>query len=51
MMLDHLGHSEGARAITTAIETVLADGTVLTRDLGGKASTAEMADAIAALIG
>jgi tartrate dehydrogenase/decarboxylase/D-malate dehydrogenase len=50
MMLDHLDHSEAASAIVKAIETVIAEGKVLTRDLGGKASTTEVANAIAALI-
>ncbi|MFQ5846622.1 MAG: tartrate dehydrogenase [Candidatus Methylomirabilales bacterium] len=47
LMLDHLGHPEAARAIVAAIENVVAEGTVLTRDLGGKAATAEVAEAIA----
>ncbi|MFQ5828841.1 MAG: tartrate dehydrogenase [Candidatus Methylomirabilia bacterium] len=50
MMLDHLGHPEAARAVVSAIETVVGEGKVLTRDLGGKASTAEVGQAIAALI-
>jgi tartrate dehydrogenase/decarboxylase/D-malate dehydrogenase len=50
MMLDHLGHAEAARAVVSAIERVVADGTVLTRDLGGKASTSEVGKAIAALL-
>lgn len=47
LMLDHLGHPEAARAIVAAIETVVMKGEVLTRDLGGRASTAEVAGAIA----
>ena len=50
MMLDHLGHPEAARAIITAIDTVVAEGKVLTRDLGGKATTTEVGKAITALI-
>jgi tartrate dehydrogenase/decarboxylase/D-malate dehydrogenase len=50
MMFDHLGHPEAASAIVKAIETVLAEGKILSRDLGGKASTTEVANAIAALI-
>jgi tartrate dehydrogenase/decarboxylase/D-malate dehydrogenase len=50
MMLDHLGHPDAARAIVKAIETVLAEGKALTRDLGGKAPTTEVTDAIAGLI-
>ena len=50
MMLDHLGHEEAGRAVVQAIERVVQDGTVLTRDLGGTASTSDVGKAIAALI-
>ena len=50
MMLDHLGHGDAASAITGAIEAVLADGAVLTRDLGGTASTQELGETIAAAL-
>ena len=50
LMLDHLDHADAARAVVAAIETVVADGTVLTPDLGGKASTADVGAAIVALI-
>ena len=50
MMLEHLGHSEAAKAIETAIENVLEDGSALTRDMGGQANTVELGDAIAAAI-
>ena len=46
MMLDHLGESEGAKLMVDAIEKITSRGIVLTRDLGGKASTEEMTDAI-----
>jgi len=46
MMLEHLGEVEAARAIEEAIETVLEDGSVLTRDMGGKAGTVEMGRAV-----
>lgn len=39
MMLDHLGEPEAARAIESAIEGVLMEPALLTRDLGGRAST------------
>jgi len=42
MMLDHLGEREGASLIVKAIETLTAEGRVLTRDLGGNASTQEV---------
>ncbi len=47
MMLDHLGHSEAARAVEAAIEAVLAGPGPRTPDLGGGASTAEFGAAIA----
>jgi len=47
MMLAHVGESEATRAIREAVKTVLADGRVRTPDLGGTASTSEMAEAIA----
>jgi tartrate dehydrogenase/decarboxylase / D-malate dehydrogenase len=46
MMLDHLGQPGAARDLMTGIETVLADGTVRTPDLGGTATTREMTDAV-----
>lgn len=46
MMMDHLNQGEMARLILDAIEDVLVEGKTLTPDLGGKASTAEMGDAI-----
>jgi tartrate dehydrogenase/decarboxylase/D-malate dehydrogenase len=50
MMLDHLGHEDAGMAITNAIEAVLADGSTLTRDLGGSASTQELGKAITAAL-
>lgn len=47
MMLDHLGHAEAARAVERAIETALVEPRLHTPDLGGKATTAELAKAIA----
>jgi tartrate dehydrogenase/decarboxylase/D-malate dehydrogenase len=47
MMLEHLGHPDAAAAIEGAIERVVTDRRLLTRDLGGQASTVELADAIA----
>jgi isocitrate dehydrogenase (NAD+) len=46
MMLEYLGHSQIAGKIRGAIAAVLRSGRVLTRDLGGKASTTEMTAAI-----
>ena len=47
MMLDHLGETEAARAVMAGIETLTARGETLTRDLGGQASTMDVANAIA----
>ena len=46
MMLEHLQQVEASNAIVRAIEDVVAEGKVLTRDLGGNASTHEMGTAI-----
>ena len=46
MMLDHIGEQEAAVRIRAALDTVLTDGAVRTRDLGGTASTTEFTDAI-----
>ncbi len=50
MMLEHLGHADAGAATLRAIERVLEDGTVLTGDLGGSATTAELGAEIAAAI-
>ncbi len=57
MLLAWLGrkHNEprataAAQRIETAVKRVIADGTCLTRDLGGGATTREMGDAIAAAV-
>ena len=50
MMLDHLGHEDAGRAVVHAIEQVVWEGNVITRDLGGTASTSDVGKAIAALI-
>lgn len=46
MMLDHLGQTEAAQAVVDAIEAVTSEGKVLTPDLGGKADTGEVTQAI-----
>ena len=52
LMLDHLGQTKSAAAMQSAIARVLKEAKVRTPDLGGKATTVEMADAvIAALAG
>jgi tartrate dehydrogenase/decarboxylase/D-malate dehydrogenase len=50
MMLEHLGHSEAARTIEKAIEKLLADTDVRTRDMGGTASCKELGDALVELV-
>jgi tartrate dehydrogenase/decarboxylase / D-malate dehydrogenase len=51
MMLDHLGETEAAAAIVTAIERVLAEPAQRTGDLGGRADTVSCGRAIADAIG
>ena len=46
MMLDHLGISEAAQQVERAVAGVLGEGRVRTPDLGGKSSTADVADAV-----
>jgi tartrate dehydrogenase/decarboxylase/D-malate dehydrogenase len=50
MMLEHLGHADAALAVETAIESVLGDPSVLTPDMGGKATTEDLGKAIAEAI-
>jgi isocitrate dehydrogenase (NAD+) len=50
MMLNHLHEDQRAEKIKTAYNAVLAEGKVLTRDLGGGAGTNEFADALIAKI-
>jgi len=46
LMLRHIGEREAAAAIVTAVDRVLADRSQVTADLGGRATTASMTDAI-----
>lgn len=48
MMLDHLGRPAAAADLMAGIERTLADGSTRTPDLGGTATTDEMADAVIA---
>ncbi len=48
LMLDHLGHAKSAAAIHAAIAKVLKEARVKTPDLGGTATTSQMADAVLA---
>ncbi len=47
-MLDYLGQDELARRITSAVESVLREKKVVTRDLGGSATTDQYTDAVIA---
>jgi tartrate dehydrogenase/decarboxylase / D-malate dehydrogenase len=51
MMLEHLGEGEAAAAIVRAIEDVLGERTLRTRDLGGNASTEAAGKAVAEAVG
>src|SRR5205809_1994148 len=46
LMLDHLGQSKAATAIQAAVASVLKAGKVRTPDLGGSATTTQMADTV-----
>jgi tartrate dehydrogenase/decarboxylase/D-malate dehydrogenase len=46
MLLDFLKEAAAAKALMAAIEAVTGEGKVLTRDLGGKAGTKDMTDAV-----
>jgi isocitrate dehydrogenase (NAD+) len=48
MMLDHLGDVTRADRIRNAVESTIRDGTTLTHDLGGTATTDEFTDAVIA---
>ena len=51
MMLNHLGEMEAAERVRLAIEQVYREGKMLTRDLGGRATTREFTDAVIAAVG
>jgi 3-isopropylmalate dehydrogenase len=46
LMLDYLEENEEARKLEKALITVLSEGKVVTKDLGGNANTMEMAEEI-----
>ena len=46
MMLDYMNDGERANRIRHALETTIRDGTTITRDLGGTATTDQFTDAI-----
>ncbi|HEV2566283.1 MAG TPA: tartrate dehydrogenase [Microvirga sp.] len=51
MMLEHLGEGDAAAAIVQAIEDVLSERTLRTRDLGGNAGTETAGKAVADALG
>jgi len=50
MMLGHLGETEAEQRVNQAVSRVLLEGKVMTGDLGGKATTTEITDAIIAAL-
>jgi tartrate dehydrogenase/decarboxylase/D-malate dehydrogenase len=50
MMLDHLGEPAAAARVMQALEATTAEGTVLTGDLGGNATTEQVADRVIELL-
>ncbi|HEY8244668.1 MAG TPA: tartrate dehydrogenase [Casimicrobiaceae bacterium] len=50
MMLEHLGEPRAAQSLMRAIERITADPALHTRDLGGKATTAEVTRAACAFV-
>ncbi len=50
MLLEHLGEADAAKRVMRAIEQVTANPKLHTRDLGGKATTAEVTQAVCALV-
>jgi len=48
MLLDHIGDTERAGRIRSALESTITEGKTVTRDLGGTASTDEFTDAVIA---
>jgi tartrate dehydrogenase/decarboxylase/D-malate dehydrogenase len=49
LLLDHLGEADGAQRLMRAVESVCREG-VLTRDVGGSATTSEVGDSVAARV-
>jgi len=50
MLLEHLGEAAAAQRLMRAIESVTANIALHTRDLGGKATTQQVTDAVCAAV-
>jgi tartrate dehydrogenase/decarboxylase/D-malate dehydrogenase len=50
MLLEHLGEHAAAQTLMQAIEKVTANAALHTRDLGGQATTAQVTEAVCALL-
>jgi len=50
LMLRHIGETEAADRMHSALEQVYAEGKKITRDVGGKVGTTEFADAVIAAL-
>jgi Isocitrate/isopropylmalate dehydrogenase len=50
IMLEELGQERLGRLVREAVTAVLRDNVVRTKDMGGRATTSEMGDAIAAKV-
>jgi len=50
MMLEHLGEAKAAARLMRAIERVTADRALHTPDLGGKATTRQVTEAVCATV-
>jgi isocitrate/isopropylmalate dehydrogenase len=51
MMMDFLGEREAGRLLMRGIETLTAEGEVLTSDIGGTATTSQVGEELVRLIG
>ena len=51
MMLDHLGEPEAAQRVEAAVVRSLQERQVMTPDLGGTATTAQVGDEVVRLLG
>jgi isocitrate/isopropylmalate dehydrogenase len=51
MMLDELGQSKAAEQVVKAIESVLLEGKIKTKDLGGNHTCSDMGNAVSNKLG